>query len=69
MIQDDRLLDVKITARRIQMKPGTLYNLISKGDCPIPFIKRGRKVLFSNNDINKYIHGLRKVYPKSEAAI
>jgi len=53
------LLTVPDVARRLGISPRTVYNSLSRGDFPIRRKKGwGRRVQFSNLDVNEYIKSL-----------
>jgi excisionase family DNA binding protein len=53
--QNDDLLSFKDAAKFLNLAAPTLYRHTSKGT--IPFLKRGKKILFSREKLIKWMHG------------
>ena len=55
-----RLFNVQETAEYLGLAPRTLYNLIYKGRCPVPYKKIGRLIRFDIKDLEKFVDRMPK---------
>ena len=56
-----RLLKIEEVAERLRYKKSTAYNQISAGTFPINAIRiHGRTLRFDEDDLNRYLQGLRE---------
>jgi hypothetical protein len=53
------LFSIREVAEIIRLKPGTLYNRISQGNCPVRFSRKGGKPMCLISDLARGIAQLR----------
>ncbi len=51
-------MDIKIAGEYIHLSVGSIYGLTHKRE--IPFFKRGKRLLFCRDDLDKWIAGSRR---------
>ena len=56
-----RLLSIPETATYIGHAPSTLRNQLYRGEFPFPYIKRGKKVLVDQRDLDRWIDRLPRL--------
>ena len=59
----DRLLNIDEVADMLSISPKTIRNEISSGKFPIPYVKYGRRVLFKEKSVGKFINSLSEIEP------
>lgn len=55
----DKLLTIKEAADFLSLANATIYSKVSKGE--LPFIKRGKRLYFSKEELSKYLQQGRKL--------
>lgn len=67
-MKHEEYIDVKELSRRIKMAPGTIRNMVSKGDlvCNVHYVKpTARKVLFIWSGIESWLYGSSNTGPSN----
>lgn len=58
-INKDKLLTIKEAAEFLSLATPTLYSKVSKGD--LPYVKRGKRLYFSQEELSKYLQQGKKL--------